>query len=121
MQLKFNSFPRQQTPFPIQSAGEAAEFFVRGQHAMARNQNRNRVRAARAAHGADRLGPANRRHDFAVAFRFAGGNFPQRVPDAFLKFRSVQIQRRKFLRLATGKNFLQRSRRCAMPGANFNL
>ena len=51
--LKFNSFALEQAAFPIQSAGEAAEFFVRGQHAMARNQNRNRIRAARAAHRAD--------------------------------------------------------------------
>src|ERR1039458_2960345 len=76
--LKHDPFALEQAAFPIQSAGEAAEFFVRGQHAMAWNQNRNRVRAARAAHGPDRLGPANRLRDFAVAFRFARGNFPQR-------------------------------------------
>ena len=77
---------------------------------MARHQNRNRIRAARAAHGADGLGPANRRRDFAVAFRFAGGNFPQRVPDAFLEFRSRQIQRRKFFRLACRREFFSAPR-----------
>src|SRR5260221_12967784 len=65
--LKYNSFAREQTAFPIQAAGEAAEFFVRGKHAMARNQNRTRVRPARAAYRADGLGLANRRRDFAVA------------------------------------------------------
>ena len=98
-------FPHQQFSFPIQSAGKAAEFFVRGQNAMARNQNRNRIRAARAAHGADGLGPANRPRDFAVAFRFAEGNFPQRVPDAFLKFRSRPIQRRQIFRFAPARIF----------------
>ena len=51
--LNFDAFARKQTAFPIQAAGEAAELFVRSQHAMARNQNRNRVRSACAAHGAD--------------------------------------------------------------------
>ena len=60
MALKFNSFALEQAALPIQSAGETAEFFVRGQNAMARNQNRNRVRAARAAHGTDGLGFADR-------------------------------------------------------------
>src|ERR1039458_7168181 len=65
---------------------------------MARNENRNPFRSRRAAHGTDGLGIANRLCDFAVTFGFTGGNFPQRVPDAFLKFCSRQIQRWKFFR-----------------------
>jgi hypothetical protein len=62
---EFNSFALEQAAFPIQSARKASEFFVRGQNAMARNQNRNRIRTARAAHGANGRGTANRLRDFA--------------------------------------------------------
>ena len=105
--------------FPIQSAGEAADFFVRGQHAMARNQNRNRIRAARAAHGADGLWLANRPRDFAVAFRFAGGNFPQRVPDAFLKFRSRPDPAAEVFWFAPGQNIFQRGFGCRDASCRF--
>ena len=82
--LQAKSFPPQQLALPFQSAGEAAELFVRCQNAMAWNQDRNRVRAARATHGANGFGPANPLRDFAVAFRFAGGNLPQLAPDGLL-------------------------------------
>jgi len=88
---------------------------------MARNQNRNRIRAARAAHSTDSLWPANRLRDFAVAFRFAKGDFPQRVPDAFLKFRPRQIQRRKSFRFVPGENMFQRGFGGAVPGTDFSL
>jgi hypothetical protein len=42
---------------------------------MARNQNRDWIRAARAADGTNGLRPANGAGNFTVAFRFAGGNF----------------------------------------------
>jgi len=85
---------------------------------MAGDQNRNRIRAACAADGPDRLGFANRLRDFAVASRFAGSNFPQRVPDAFLKFRSRQIQRRKSFWRIAGENFLQGGFGGAMPAGD---
>ncbi len=65
--LRFQSNPPEKPP----------SFLLRGQHAMAGNQNRNRIRAARAADGADGPGLANCPRDFAVAFRFAQGDFPQ--------------------------------------------
>ena len=86
---------------------------------MARHQHRDRIRPARAAHGADRLGPANHRRDFTVAFGFTQRDFPQRVPDALLKFCSHQIQRWKYLWLVAGESFFQRGGGGAMPRADF--
>ena len=63
---------------------------------MARNQNRNRIRAARAAHSANGPGIADRRRDFAVAFRLAGGDFQHLPPDGFLKIRFARpVERRQ--------------------------
>jgi len=87
---------------------------------MAGDQNRNRVRAARAADRPDGPGLADLPRDFAVAFRFAKGDFPQRIPDALLKFRAGgQIERRKSLWRATGENFLQGGFGQAVPAGNF--
>ena len=82
----YYTFAGEQIAFPIQAAGEAAGLFVRREDAMAGYENRNRVRAARAAHRANGFGPANHLRNFAVASRLAGGNLPQRVPNTFLKF-----------------------------------
>ena len=87
---------------------------------MARNQNRNRVRAASAAHGADGLEFANRPRDFAVAFRLAGGNFQHLPPDGFLKFRFARpVERRQAFRRASRQRRLERRRRGTMPLAYF--
>ena len=84
-------------------------------------KNRNRIRAARAAHGADGLGFANRRCDFAVAFRFTKGDFLHCAPDAFLECRSDHVQRRKFFRFITNENFLEGNGSLAMPAKDFIL
>ena len=87
---------------------------------MAGNQNRDRVRAARAADGANGLRIANGTGDFAVAFGLATADFAQRAPDAFLKFRFAgPIERRQRFRRAPGKNRLQRGFGRAMPAADF--
>jgi hypothetical protein len=117
--LHFYPLALEQAALPIQSAGEAAEFLVRGQDTVAWNQNWNRVRAARAAHGADGLGFADRLRYFAVALRPAKRDFPQRVPDGFLEFGSRQIQRREFSWLVSGQDILQGGCRRAMPIAGF--
>ena len=87
---------------------------------MARHKNRDRIRAACAADGANGFRFANRLRDFAVAFRPASGNFPHRVPDFPLKFRSAaQIERRQIFRRTPGQRTFQRSRGCPMPAENF--
>ena len=85
---------------------------------MAWNQNRNWIRAARAAHGTNSLRFANGAGNFTVTFRFASGDFPQGVPDAFLKFRPCQIQRRKTFRRTPGENLFQRGGGRLMPAAD---
>ena len=85
LRLKRDTLPREQLALPIQPAGEAAQFFVRGQHAMAGNQNRNRVRAAGAADGPNGLRFANGAGDFTVTFGLAAGDFSQGVPNLPLK------------------------------------
>ena len=89
------------------------------QNAVARYQNRNRIRPARAADSANGFGLANRLRDFTVGFRLASGNLPQRVPDLSLKFRSAaQIQRREIFRRTPGQRILERCRRFAVRTEN---
>ena len=68
---------------------------------MAGDQDWNRIRAARAADGPDGLGFANRSRNFAIAFRFAEGNFPEFTPDDLLKFRP-RTTLREIIRLTAG-------------------
>lgn len=96
---------------------------MRGQHAMAGDQNRNRVRPARAADSADGPGFADRPGDFAVTSCFAEGDFPEFPPDGLLEFGAAgQIKRRHDLCRASGKDAFERgfSRAvpCADPGGN---
>ena len=86
---------------------------------MARNQNRDRIRAARAAHGSNGLRPANGAGNFTVTFGLAAGDFAQRAPDAFLKFRPRQIQRRKIFGRTSGEDLFQRGGGRLMPAADF--
>lgn len=120
--LQGNAFALEQATLPIQSAGEAAQFSIRRDHAMTRNQNRNRVRAACAAHGADRLRFAHGAGNFTVAFGLATGDFSQRVPNLLLKRCAVrQIHRWKFSGRTSGENTFQRGSGCAVPAENFGL
>ena len=105
MVLKCYAFLGQQFPFPIQAAAEPADFPMRSEHAMAGHQNWNRVRAARAAHGAHGPGFANRLCNFPVASRFAERDFPHFAPDRFLKFRPLDIERRQMLHRTSGQKF----------------
>jgi hypothetical protein len=57
--------------FPIQSAGEAARFFVRREHTVAGCKNRDRICAACAADGANGLRFADSPRDFTVTACFA--------------------------------------------------
>src|SRR5258705_137722 len=76
--------------------GISAEAAVRGKHAMARDQNWNRIRAACLAHRADGFQSIDSFGDFAVAHRFAGWNRGKNLPDTLLKIRSSgEVQRRK--------------------------
>ena len=86
---------------------------------MTRDKNRDRIRAARAPNGTNGPRFANGAGNFTVTFRFAGGDFPQCVPNAFLKFRPRQIQRRKTFRRTSGENIFQCGSGCAMPSNNF--
>ena len=86
---------------------------------MAGDKDWNWICAARAAHGADGLGFANRLRDFAVTARFAAGDFSQRAPDVLLKRRAAgEIERRDVLGITSGENTFQHSGGCAMPAEN---
>jgi hypothetical protein len=72
---------------------------------MARNQNRDWIRAARATHGADGLWFAHGAGNFTVTFGPATGDFPQRVPNLPLKRCAIgKIKRRKFPGRTSGEN-----------------
>jgi hypothetical protein len=114
--FQFNTFPREQSAFPVQSAAKATDLSVRCQHAMAGDQDRNRIRATRAADGPDGLGFADGLCNFAVAPGFTGGDSPEFAPDGLLKFRSAgQIERRQFFYGAPGKEIVQCGFGCAVP------
>jgi len=101
--LEFKAFPREQFSLPLQSTAKPADLAMRSEDAMARHQNRNRVRTTRAAHGADGFGFANGCSDLAIAFGLAERNLPQFVPDGFLKFRSFGVQRWEVVRFMSGQ------------------
>ena len=87
---------------------------------MAGNQNRDWIRAARAAHGTNGLRSANGAGNFTVTFGLATADFAQRTPDALLKFRFAgPIERRQCFSRAPGKNRPQRGFGRAMPAAYF--
>ena len=60
-------FALKQQAFPMQATGKSPDLFVRREHPMTRNQNRNRVGAASAADRPASLGFADGRSYFPVA------------------------------------------------------
>lgn len=96
----------------MQSSREAAQLAATGYDAMAGNDERNWIGAARATHGAERVGGADGRGNFRIASGLAARNLLQRPPNAPLKIRSAaQIERWKGTRLLSGKNGADRCRR----------
>ena len=86
---------------------------------MAGDKNRNRVRAAGAADGADGLRFADLPRDFTVTACFAAGDFLQCTPDVLLERRAAgQIERRDIFRFTPGKNTFQRGGGRMMPAEN---
>jgi len=87
---------------------------------MTRNQNRDRIRAARATDGTNGLRFANGAGNFTVTFGLAAGDFSQRVPNLPLKRCAVgQIKWRKFPGRTSGENIFQCGSGCAMPAADW--
>jgi len=83
-------------------------------------KNRDRIRAAGAADGANGLRFADLSRDFTITARFAIGNFSQCAPDVLLKRCATgQIERRDVFRLAPGENTFQRGCGRPMPAENF--
>ena len=62
-------------------------------HAMAGDQHGNIVRSIGAADCTAGLGVADHRGKFAIASRFASGDFPQGGPDALLEGCAFDVER----------------------------
>jgi len=103
--LKLNSFFRQQPSFPLQSAAETTDLFVGGKDAMARDEDGNRIGAARAANGAHGFRISDRRGNFTVTFRSARRQLQHFTPDGFLEIsRAVPVQRRQRFWIFAGQD-----------------
>src|SRR4051812_37366251 len=79
-------------------AHEAADPSARSDDAMARDDERDGIGAARAAHRAGRR--AQHRRDLAVAARLAGGNALHRLPHFHAMARAREAQRQVELEAA---------------------
>ena len=105
-----HTFRCQQTAFPVQTAGEAAQPAVGGQHTVTGNHHRQRVGTAGPAHRADRLGAADLARNGTVTGGCAPGNFLQGVPDAALEIGAGHhIERRPFSGFPAGEGLFQRA------------
>src|SRR5689334_14497718 len=81
---------REQRALERQSAAIAREAAVGADHAMTRNDQRDRVRAVRRTHAARGRRLADRARDLAVAARLAVRNREQRLPHGLLELRAVR-------------------------------
>src|SRR6185312_5945658 len=82
-QLPF--FQRQQLLFDRQSATVPGEFAIRSDHAVTRDDDRNRIRSVRQPYRAARVRIADSPRQFPVRNRLAIRNFEQFVPDLLLE------------------------------------
>src|SRR3954465_2364301 len=83
----------QQALLDWQAPGVAAEAAVGAHGAMARHDQRNRVRPAGAADGAHGGGCADGARDFRIGARLAARDAPQLLPHAALEHRAADIDR----------------------------
>jgi hypothetical protein len=92
-QRNLYSFKREQSPFPLQASRESAESAAGGNNAVARDQHRNRVRAAGAASGADGSRMSGRGGQFGISARASCWNAQEGPPNALLKLcRAVPVK-----------------------------
>lgn len=114
-----NTFPLEQTVFPIQATGKTSNFSIGGQNTMARDQNWNWICPARAADGADGLGFANCSGKLTVTLGPPWRDLEHCGPNALLKLCFASpIQWRQFSRPGSSKNLLQGVAGIAMPLEN---
>ncbi len=85
-------FDRQHRPLARQAPMIAMQRAVAAQHAMARNQKRNRIAPDRCTNRARSLRRANLRSDSAIGRDRAGWNRQQRLPHLDLPRRAEQMQ-----------------------------
>ena len=80
---------REQPPLSRHTAAIPGQRSIGADHAMARNDDRNRIRAVGRADGPTGPGPAYCRCDFSIAFRLAGRDLSQRAPNCALERRAA--------------------------------
>ncbi len=80
-----DTLARQETTFPVKTAGEAARAAARGEDAVARHQDRDRVRTTGAPHRSRRFGPANPAGHLAVTEGPARRDVSQLPPNLLLE------------------------------------
>ncbi len=84
---------REQRLLAIEPAAVTGQRPVRSDHAMAGNEDRDRIAAVRRADGTHRGRPAHASRDLRIADRLAIGNSAERVPDARLEWRADRRER----------------------------
>src|SRR6202035_3150002 len=97
----------QEFALDVEAAAVAAQGAVRGNHAMAGDDNRQRAPIVRHAHGANTLRAAYRTRNLTVAASLSVGNRQQRSPTRDLKICSSQINLEVELSPFPGKILLQ--------------
>src|SRR5205814_2893576 len=97
------AFEREQPVFDAESRGIAADRAVAGNHAVARDQDRQRVTAVGLAYSARRVRLADVSRHVAVRAHAAERNRKQRLPYAPLKRRAVRRQRQIEFAALAGK------------------
>src|SRR5580658_2149284 len=110
------AFQRQQLFFDWQAAAEAGQIAVAANDAMARDNNRNRIRTVRKSHRAGRRRIADSLRQLPVADGFSVRNFLQVAPDQKLKVGAVESERQievfelsVEIRIELANHFLERS------------
>src|SRR5205085_11184009 len=105
---------REELAFPVESAGKAAQAVIGGEDSVARHEDGDRIRAARATDGANRVGVADGLGHFRIAPGLAGRNFTQGLPDALLKVGAAgEIEWRKLAHCLAGQRLVESvDRRC---------
>src|ERR1700730_8466315 len=86
------TFERQQGALDVEPAAEAGQGAVRADDAVAGNDDRQRIRAVRKAHGACTTGVAETARQFGIGDGLTIRDGPQRLPDRQLERRASRSQ-----------------------------
>src|SRR5260370_37757110 len=101
--MSCSRFQVQQKSLDIQTAAESAQLAIRGDHAMAWHNHRQRIAPIRRAHrpyGARRTDAPG---DIGIAAGLAIGNGLQLAPDSPLEFRAPGLERQREVAQAAGE------------------